>query len=193
MQNSRNMVIIGSSSGGPQTLKRVLARLYLLNACVIIVQHMPKFINASLQNSLARATAMQVEIAEDGTYLEDGIVLIAPSETHLELVDNRTVKLNYGEKVNFVCPSVDVTMKSVERRPRVNVVGAVLTGIGIDGAQGIRHIKNVGGVTIAQDEETSIIYGMPKAAVATGKVDFILPPEAIGDKIRELVSDVVHL
>ena len=193
MQNSRNMVIIGSSSGGPQTLKRVLARLYLLNACVIIVQHMPKFINASLQNSLARATAMQVEIAEDGTYLEDGIVLIAPSETHLELVDNRTVKLNYGEKVNFVCPSVDVTMKSVARRPWVNVIGAVLTGIGIDGAQGIKHIKNVGGVTIAQDEETSTIYGMPKAAVATGKVDFILPPEAIGDKIRELVSDVAHL
>lgn len=188
MSKCDSVVVIGASTGGPQTLRRVIAKLPVLDACVVIVQHMPQHVNESIRKSLSRLTEMKVELAEDGMALENGLVLIAPSEVHLEFENNERVKLVEGEKVNFVCPSVDVTMRSLQKSSRIRSVGIVLTGMGSDGARGISHIKNLGGVTIAQDEESCIIYGMPRAAAETGKVDYILPPEMIGDKITELTS-----
>jgi len=133
---------------------------------------------------------MEVYIGEDGMCLKNGTIVIAPSEVHLELDHNRTVKLIEGEKVNYVCPAVDVTMKSIQKSPEVNVIGVILTGMGSDGAEGISHIKQLGGMTIAQDEPTSVIYGMPRAAAETGNVDFILSPELIGDKLTQLVTSM---
>ena len=182
------LVIIGASSGGPKALRTVLSRMPMLDACVLVVQHMPMFINESVRKSLASVTNMDVRIAEEGDRLEGGKVLIAPSEVHMEITGNRSIRLRHGPKVNFVRPSIDVTMLSVSSEPGMLPIAVVLTGIGKDGAAGIRHIKQIGGVTITQDLETSVVYGMPKAAVETGAVDFVLPPEAVGDKIMKLVN-----
>lgn len=159
-----------------------------LNARVILVQHMPKFINDSLRNSLGLHTDMTLKIAEDGDSIEAGNVYIAPSEIHLQLDRNRIIKLCEGEKVNSVRPSIDVAMKSITKMSRKNFIGVILTGMGRDGAEGISHIKNVGGTTIAEDEDSCVIYSMPKAAITTGDVDFIMTPDEIRDKLVELVG-----
>lgn len=190
MSNCRTIIVIGASTGGPQTLRRLVDRLPVLDACIIIVQHMPVHVNNSIRKSLSQLTDMEVRIGEDGMRLKNGTIIIAPSEVHLELDRNRTVKLIEGEKVNYVCPAVDVTMKSIQKSPEVNVIGVILTGMGSDGAKGISHIKQLGGMTIAQDEPTSVIYGMPRAAAETGNVDFILSPELIGDKLTQLVTSI---
>ncbi|MDD5092895.1 MAG: CheB methylesterase domain-containing protein [Dehalococcoidia bacterium] len=185
---SKNIIIIGSSSGGPLTLRRVLAKLPVLDASILIVQHMPKFINDTIRESLSRMTDMRVRLAEDRAMLEDGKVFVAPSEVHMEIEDNRRIRLRQSERVNFVCPSIDVTMQSIRHEPGLSTVGVILTGIGRDGAQGISHIKCLGGTTIAQDSRTCVVYGMPKAAVETGNVDFVLTPEEIREKLIELVK-----
>ncbi|NQV01948.1 MAG: chemotaxis protein CheB, partial [Bacteroidia bacterium] len=163
MDNCRTIIVIGASTGGPQTLRKVVDRLPVLDACIIIVQHMPIHVNNSIRRSLSQLTDMEVYIGEDGMRLKNGTIVIAPSEVHLELDQNRTVKLIEGEKVNYVCPSVDVTMKSIQKSSEVNFIGVILTGMGSDGAEGISHVKQLGGMTIAQDEPTSVIYGMPRA------------------------------
>ena len=169
-------------------LKWIFKDLPRLNAGVIVVQHMPKFINESLRDSLSSATAMTVRIAEDNAAIESGFVYIAPSEVHLTVVDNRTLRLSRGDKVNYVCPSVDVTMKSLDWDLEMQLIGVVITGMGRDGADGVAHIKRLGGTTIAQDEKTSSIFGMPKEAIRTGCVDFILPPDDIRRKLIELAG-----
>ncbi len=95
----------------------------------------------------------------------------------------RTIQLVDGPKVCYVKPAVEVTMKSVIKTTEDNITGVIMTGMGKDGAEGIEHIKTIGGVTIAQDESSSIIWGMPKAAVNTGKVDHVLPPDGIRNKL----------
>ena len=188
MLDCETLVVIGASTGGPQTVRRVISQLPVIDACIIIVQHMPIHVNQSITKSMSRLTDMEVKLAEDGMHLQTGQILVAPSEVHLELVNNQIVRLVEGEKVNFVRPAIDVTMNSIKDSPKIKVIGVILTGIGSDGAAGISHIRSVGGVTIAQDEASSVIYGMPRAAVETGNVDFVLPPEMIGDKISELVN-----
>jgi two-component system, chemotaxis family, protein-glutamate methylesterase/glutaminase len=185
---SSNIIIIGASTGGPETLQTILTDLPVLDAFVLIVQHMPIYVNKSVRDELAGASKMKVKLAEDGEYLEKGIILLSPSQVHMELRGNRGIVLTNKEKVNFVRPAIDITMKSLKRIPRINPIGVILTGIGLDGAEGITHIKNLGGTTIAQDEATSIIYGMPKAAAATENIDFVLPLPEIAPKIVELVN-----
>ena len=186
--NPKNIVIIGSSAGGPRILKSIFQDLPLLDSVIIIIQHMPKFVNESLCQGLDNLTDMSVVIAQDGEELQSGTVYIAPSEVHLELEENMKVKLSKGDKINYVCPSVDVTMRSLEKQSDSVIIGVVLTGMGRDGANGITHIKRINGVTIAQDEKSSIIFGMPKEAIQTGQVDWVLDPYQIKIKIIELVG-----
>ena len=185
---SLNVVVIGSSAGGPRTLKELFRGLPLLNCSIILVQHMPKFVNDSLTKHLNQLTDMTVEIAKNGENIKRGKVYVAPSEQHLGLINNRIIQLFKGEKVNFVCPSIDVTMKSLKRMPGGKIIGVILTGMGKDGADGISHIKKVGGITIAQDEETSIIYGMPREAFKTGNIDLVLSPGGIKEKLIKLLG-----
>ena len=180
-----NIVIIGSSTGGPKILPQILEGLPKLNASIILVQHMRKYINESFRKALSRNTDMDVRLAEHGDVLNHGELFIAPSGVHLELVGNKEIALSNGEKVHFVCPSIDVTMKSLRKEKGCTVMGIILTGMGIDGVDGITHIKSIGGMTIAQDEATSIIYGMPKRAYETGHVDFVLTPMEIREKLLE--------
>ena len=181
-----NLIVMGISTGGPKTLKRVFGGLPRLDAAIVLVQHMPSFINQSICRTLAGLTSMDVTLAADGQRLESGGVYLAPSEVHLELVNNSRVRLFRGPKVCFVCPAADVLMKSVRRTSR-RLIGVIMTGMGHDGSEGIRHVKGVGGLTLAQDEASSAIWGMPGSAVETGCVDEILSPEGIRDRlIREV-------
>jgi len=183
-----NIIIIGSSAGGPRILKELFTGFPRINAAIVIVQHMPEFINMSFTGSLNECTDMNVILAEHGDHLESGSIYIAPSSRHLVLRNNTQVQLIDGEKINFVCPAVDATLMSLKPEPGINFIGVILTGMGRDGASGISYIKRMAGITIAQDEKTSIIYGMPKEAFATGDIDFVLSTEMIKTKLIALAK-----
>jgi two-component system chemotaxis response regulator CheB len=183
-----NITVIGVSTGGPGALRELFDGLPRLETCILLVQHMPAFINESVRRSLSALTAMEVRLASDGDRLAHGQVLLAPSDVHMAVRRNRRVRLVGGEKVNYVCPAVDVTMLALEDRRGDQFVGVVLTGLGCDGAAGIRYMKSLGALTLVQDEATSTIYGMPGSAVETGCVDFEGPPGAIAGKIKGMFA-----
>ncbi len=187
---SNNIVIIGSSTGGPRILKRLFKEMPKIKSPIILVQHMPIFMNDSLKKSIERITDMNVKIAEDREILENGTLYIAPSEVHLKIVNNMQVKLEKSEKVNYVCPSIDVTMESLKKDGNRNIFGVILTGMGKDGAEGLSYIKNIGGKTFAQDKNSCVIYGMPRAAYEKGCVDFVLSPEEIKNKIVKSIGKI---
>lgn len=186
---ANNIVMIGVSTGGPIALKRLFADLPPLNAALVIVLHIPPGMDHRIARSLADLASMPVTLAEDGEYLRSGRIYLAPGGYHLTLEGNSRVLLTEGPRVNFVQPSVDVAMQSLLKPlRRKRIIGVILTGMGKDGAEGVRHIKEIGGVNIAQDQESSAIYGMPKAALETGTVDFVFPPDKISQKLVELLS-----
>jgi two-component system chemotaxis response regulator CheB len=150
----------------------------------VIVQHMPRFINASLARTLSRVAWTPVRIIAEGDRLEEGAVFLAPSEVHCTLVNNRAFRLAAGPPVNYVCPSIDVTMLSlVPPAAGHALIGVILTGMGKDGARGLAHMKKLGAVTIAQNEATCAVFGMPAEAIKLGCVDRVLPPESIARQI----------
>jgi len=186
--NNRIIVVIGASAGGPRILKSIFTDLPVLNCSIVIVQHMPMFINDSIAHSLDSCTPMDVHLANDNEPLKPGSVYLIPSGFHAKITRNRLLRLVQGNRVNYVCPAVDVTMMSLVRESGYQHIGIVLTGMGRDGADGIRHIKSIGGNTIAQDEKSSIIFGMPKEAIITGSVDWVLSPNQIHQKLIEMVK-----
>jgi two-component system, chemotaxis family, protein-glutamate methylesterase/glutaminase len=182
------IVVIGASTGGITVLTRILNSLPAnMAATVIAVQHLPAIHTLELARRLSESVPCPVSQAKDGDIIEPGQVYVAPGGFHL-LTYGNTFRVKRGEPVNGHCPSVDVTMSSVSRRFSPAVCGVVLTGIGRDGAHGIEEIKAAGGCTIAQDEATSVVFGMPKAAIATGMVDRILPDDVIRSEIAAMVS-----
>jgi len=187
---ANNIVMIGVSTGGPIALKRLFSSLPPLNAALVIILHIPPGMDYRIAKSLAGVASMPLSLAEDGEYLQRGRVYLAPGGCHLTLEGNSRIILTEGPRVNFVQPSVDVAMQSLLKPlRRKRIIGVILTGMGKDGAEGVRHIKAIGGVNIAQDQESSAIYGMPKAALETGSVDFVFPPDKISQKLVELLSD----
>ena len=184
----KNLIVIGSSAGGPRILKTIFADFPRINGSIVLVQHMPKFVNDSLVDSIGRTTQMTVKLAENGEILDKGMVYVAPSEVHLELLTNSRIRLYNDEKVNFVCPAIDVTMKSVVKNNNTMLISVILTGMGSDGAQGLAHMKSIGATTIAQNEDTCAVFGMPAEAIKTGFVDFILSPEEIRDMLIEIID-----
>lgn len=183
-----NLVIIGASTGGPRVLCDLFGSMSRLRAGILVVQHFPKFINASFVRTLSRYTPAEVRLAQQGDILEEGLVLVAPSETHCRLVLNRQIALDAGPAVNYVCPSIDVAMQSVgPPAPDSKLIGVLLTGLGKDGAAGLAHIRRLSGLTIAQNQATCAVYGMPAAAVKLGCVDFELPPDQIA---RLLIREI---
>lgn len=176
----RNLLIVGSSTGGCRVVHDIFARTPFLDAATIIVQHMPKFINFQFARTLSQQTKMKVKLAETGDTLRHGEILIAPSDLHLAIIDNDTVKLFDGPKVNYVKPAIDVTMASLKSNPGM-MVGVILTGMGEDGAAGLMHMKQLGAVTFAQSQSSSAVFGMPGKAIETGCVDYILDPQDIAE------------
>jgi two-component system chemotaxis response regulator CheB len=171
------IVVIGSSTGGPRILPELFARLPPLRAAIVVV------------DTLAKVSPMPVQMVHDQDTLQPGRIYIAPSGKHCAFVRNRILELRDDKPVNFVCPSIDVAMLSLcPPQPMTKIVGVVLTGMGADGAAGLVHIKRLGGATFAQDKATCAVFGMPGEAIKTGKVDHVLPPDAISQMLGQMLG-----
>jgi len=187
--SNRNLVIIGVSTGGPLTLKQLFSELPPLSAAIIVVLHLTPEMDFRIAQGLDACASMPAALARNGEFLRGGQIYLAPGGVHLKLEGNHRIALSEGARVNYVQPSVDVAMLSVTRPNSGALIGVIMTGMGKDGAEGLLHIKNIGGTTIAQDQKSSVIYGMPKAALETGAVDFVLPPKGIAAKLVELLKN----
>lgn len=182
------VVVIGASTGGPPALQEILSKLPSdLNSAVLVVQHMPVGFTASLAERLNTLSRLDVSEAFDGDWVKPGKCLIAPSGLHMTLRDEGEpcVRLSKSPEGGLHRPSVDILMESAAETMRGKVIGVILTGMGSDGARGIKAIHDAGGRTIAQDAESCIVYGMPKVAVSLGGVDRVLPLESIAPAILE--------
>jgi two-component system, chemotaxis family, protein-glutamate methylesterase/glutaminase len=184
----RNLVMIGVSTGGPLTLKALFSELPPLDAAFVVVLHITPEMDYRIAQGIDASACMPAALARDGEFLRPGQIYLAPGGLHLRLDGNHRVVLSEGARVNYVQPSVDVAMQSLTRPLSGSIVGVILTGMGKDGAEGLRHVKQIGGTTLAQDQKSSVIYGMPKAALDTGAVDFVLPPSGIAAKLVELLG-----
>nr|WP_083189840.1 chemotaxis response regulator protein-glutamate methylesterase [Orenia metallireducens] len=182
------LVVIGSSTGGPRALKEVVTLLPKdLNAAILIIQHMPPGFTTSLAQRLDKLSHLRVKEAEEGDRLEKGLALLAPGDYHM-VIENGQVKLNRNSKVHNVRPAVDVTMESIAQDYNSRAIGVILTGMGKDGAEGMKLIRNNGGKTIGQDEETCVVYGMPKVAYEIGGVEVVKPIDQIAKEIVRMVN-----
>jgi two-component system chemotaxis response regulator CheB len=183
-----NVVVIGASTGGPPALQEILSKLPAdLNFAVLVVQHMPVGFTASLAERLNTLSRLDVSEAFDGDWVRPGRCLIAPSGLHMTLRDEGEpcVRLSKSPEGGLHRPSVDILMESAAKIMGGKAIGVILTGMGSDGARGIKSIHDAGGRTIAQDAESCIVYGMPKVAVSLGGVDRVLPLESIVPAILE--------
>jgi two-component system chemotaxis response regulator CheB len=171
--------IIGISTGGPAALSEVIPSLPAdLRIGIVVVQHMPAGFTAALAERLDATSRIQVREAVAGDRPVQGTVLIAPGDRHLEFDDRGNVVLTDGPMVNGCRPAADVTMQSAAKVFGKRSLAVVMTGMGKDGAAGALAIKRADGKTLAQDQQTSVIYGMPKAAIDAGAIDEVA---ALGD------------
>lgn len=178
------LVVIASSTGGPQALLRVVPALVLQRAALLIVQHMPEGFTAALAEQLTEAAGFPVREARAGDETSPGSALVAPGGSHLVLDRAGRVQLRAEPAVNGVCPAADLTLVSAAQCYGSQAIGVVLTGMGRDGAKGLAAVKAGGGATLAQDKGSSLVYGMPKAAVDLGVVDTVSPLDRIAAVIN---------
>ena len=187
---SRRLVVIGSSTGGPQALQTVITGLPEHFPCpVVVVQHMPAGFTNALALRLNNVSRVAVREAEHGDVLRSGCVYIAPGNQHLRIrqeADVRRIILSNEPPVGNHRPAVNVMYDSVAHLGD-DVVAVILTGMGCDGREGMRRIKQNGGYCIAQDEETCVVYGMPKSVVDAGLADEICPLPKIAETIEAAV------
>ena len=181
------IVAIGTSTGGPRALQEVLPRLPGNLPCpAIVVQHMPPGFTKSLADRLNSLCALTVKEAADNDRLTSGTVYVAPGDFHLTIRkegNSAFIKLNKEPAIGGLRPAVDPMMVSVADVYGAKTVGVILTGMGHDGAKGMQAIKRLRGLTIAEDQSTAVVYGMPKAAIEAGVVDNILPLSQVADGI----------
>lgn len=184
------VVGIASSTGGPTTLLRLFKMLpKSFPAPILVVQHMSEgFFIKGLIEWFRNSIKLPIEQAKDGGVLKNGTIYISPIDVHLKL-KGRTIILDDSPPVKNQKPSADILFNSLAEYHKKSSIGIVLTGIGDDGSDGIRKIKENRGLTIAQDEDTSTVFGMPKAAINTGCVDRVLPLEDIGHFLIEFLID----
>jgi two-component system chemotaxis response regulator CheB len=165
---SKRVVVIGSSTGGPKALDEIFSALPDgIPAGMLVVQHMPPYFTKSLAERLDKHSPVHVREGEEADMITNGSALVAPGDYHMA-VNNGKIHMNKEPPVNAIRPSVDVTMLSIAKTYGSNTVGVILTGMGRDGADGMKAIKEGGGKTIACDENTSVIFGMPKEAIKLG-------------------------
>lgn len=192
-QSATRIVVIGSSTGGPNTVQSIISSLPNdLPAAILVVQHLPKEFTGPLALRLNENSDLPVKEAEDGDIIKEGTVLVAKGGYHMIVEPNMRIKLIDGPKRFGVKPAVNMTMVSASEVFGSNTIGVLLTGMGHDGAFGMKTIKKRGGKTIAQDSSSSVIYGMPKAAVDLKAVDKLLPTEKIPRMIQEEVEKLVR-
>lgn len=185
----QKLVAIGTSTGGPRALQTVLSRIPgNIPAGIVIVQHMPKGFTGSLARRLDEISQIRVKEAEEGDEVVAGTAYLAPGDKHMQLKrigDKLVVRLSEAEPVSGHRPSVDVMMDSTVDCG-LPVIGVLLTGMGSDGVQGLTRIKEFNGVTIAEDQSTCVVWGMPRAAVEKNAADRVVPLPDIAGEIFNL-------
>ena len=191
LRTTDRMIAIGASTGGTEAIKEVLTRLPPDSPGVVITQHIPKAFSGPFARRMNDCCAVSVSEAQDGQQILAGHVYIAPGDQHLMVVRDGAryiCRLDDGVPVNRHKPSVDVLFRSVAQNGGRNAIGVLLTGMGKDGARGLKEMLDSGSRTIAQDEATSVVWGMPGEAVALGAAEHVLPLEHIATKIRSLAE-----
>jgi two-component system, chemotaxis family, protein-glutamate methylesterase/glutaminase len=192
-RTTHRVIAIGASTGGTTALQEVLTAMPANSPGIVIVQHMPEHFTRSFAERLHTLCAIEVKEAENGDSVMPGRALIAPGSFHMVLRRsgaNYFVEVKSGPLVGRHRPSVDVLFKSVARYAGRNAVGVILTGMGRDGAQGLLEMKQAGAATIAQDEASCVVFGMPREAIALGGADHTLPLGQISAKILSLIASL---
>lgn len=185
------ILAIGSSTGGPQALFNVLKNIGTINIPIIITQHMPATFTKILAEHITQHSSMPAQEGEDGMVVENGHIYVAPGGKHMGFKKDGgklIIKLNDDAPENFCKPAVDVMMRSIIELYQNKILCVILTGMGQDGLIGARQLHQLGGRIIAQDKETSVVWGMP-GAVATAEIcDKILPIDDIGPAIKQIIG-----
>ena len=185
IKTNDKVISIAASTGGPPAITKILRSLSSDTPPILIVQHMTQGMTKHFAEGLNDSCKFDVKEAQEGDKVQAGLALIAPSGFHMIITKERKVHLNMDSPVNYVRPSADVLMFSLSEIYGSKNVGVVLTGMGADGAMGIKAIKQKGGVTIAQDKKTSVVYGMPNVAFQTGCIVTVSPLEMIPKEIMK--------
>ena len=191
--NNQAIVVIGASTGGTEAIKEIVASLKPDTYSLIVVQHIPRAFSSAFAERINNISALEVCEAKDNQQILPGHVYIAPGDQHLKIAQDENTNLLYcrlddGEAINRHKPSVDVLFRSACRSAGNNTIGILLTGMGSDGARGLKEMHDAGAITIAQDEQSSIVWGMPGEAVKIQAADFILPLNKIADKVTALMQ-----
>lgn len=177
-KGTHRIIGIGASTGGTEALRELLCALPADSPAIVIVQHMPEHFTRAFAERLDRLSRIRISEATDGDRVLPGHALLAPGNFHMELVRNGAdyrVRVFTAEPVNRHRPSADVLLRSCARAAGQNGIGIILTGMGNDGASGLFEMRQAGARTIAQDEETCVVFGMPKEAIALGAAEYVAP------------------
>ncbi|MBM4340033.1 MAG: chemotaxis response regulator protein-glutamate methylesterase [Deltaproteobacteria bacterium] len=190
-ETTQKLIAIGASTGGTEALKEVLIRLPLNTPGTLIVQHMPAQFTKAFAERLNGICQIEVKEAKDGDSVLNGQALIAPGNFHMVLKRSGAryyVSVKDGPMVHHQRPAVDVLFNSVAQYAGANAIGVILTGMGSDGAQGMLKMKEAGARTIAQDEESCVVFGMPKEAIKLNAVDRVVPLGYIPNEIIQMIN-----
>lgn len=191
MGAANKVIVIGASTGGPRVVQQILRQLPVnLPASVLLVQHIADGFTRGMVDWLAASTPMPVQLAKSGDIALPGRVFVAPDNMHL-LIDGDGVLSLSSQPALLQRPSVDVTMQRAAEAYGTRAIGVLLTGMGRDGASGMGAIYREGGYTIAQNSETCIVFGMPRAAIEAQVVHEVLSPEAIAGRLQVLLRENV--
>ena len=188
---THKVIALGASTGGTQALEAVMTQFPPAMPGILICQHMPEKFTASFAQRLNNCCAIEVREAKDGDVLVPGLALVAPGNFHMMLTLSGAqyqVRVKDGPRVHHQRPAVDILFSSVARHAGRNAVGAIFTGMGADGARGLLQMREAGAYTIAQDEESCVVFGMPKEAIKLGAAMEILPLGQIAGALQAAVS-----
>jgi len=192
LQTTHRIIAIGASTGGTKAIEAVLTKLPPTTPGIVIVQHMPEYFTAGFAERLNQICRMEVREAKNNDPVVPGVALIAPGNYHMVLEKSGAryfVKIKDGPYVHYQRPSVDVLFHSVAANAGRNAVGAILTGMGADGAQGLLKMRENGAHTIAQDEQSCVVFGMPKEAINLGAADEIVPLQDVAQALLNALVD----
>jgi len=191
IETTNKVIAIGSSTGGTEALRYILSQFPPNSPGTVIVQHMPPGFTKTFADSLNEIAQIRVKEAKEGDSVIPGIALLAPGNFHMLLKRSGAryfVEIKKGPRVQHQRPSVDVLFTSVAECAGANAIGVILTGMGSDGAKGLLNMKKKGAKTLAQDEESCIVFGMPKEAIKIGAVDKVVPLSRIPEEIIKIIS-----
>ena len=191
-ETTQKLIAMGASTGGTEALKEVLVRMPQNSPGMVIVQHMPPLFTTAFAERLNRLCSIEVREGKDGDSVLNGQALIAPGNFHMLMRRSGSryyVNIKDGPMVHHQRPAVDILFNSVAQYAGANAIGVILTGMGADGAQGMLRMKEGGAKTIAQDEASCVVFGMPKEAIRLGAVDRVVPLELIPQEIIHFINN----